>query len=111
MQEKDGNHLVPGLDYMADALKFPNQASSVSGESLQTCVAFRCPDGSQHIFCWSILAVSGWSLDSNGPVVDSSDLNLVFGSTETTHNKLFFSSPRQIHSRTFLGISPGLANV
>ncbi|GFU62875.1 hypothetical protein TNCV_3520121 [Trichonephila clavipes] len=33
------------------------------------------------------------SLAPNGPVADSRDLNLVFGHTEATHNKLFFSSP------------------
>ncbi|GFX08779.1 hypothetical protein TNCV_4227991 [Trichonephila clavipes] len=43
MPEKGGNHLVPGPDYMADALKLLNQAPRVSGESLQTCVAWRCP--------------------------------------------------------------------
>ncbi|GFW37495.1 hypothetical protein TNCV_861021 [Trichonephila clavipes] len=47
MQEKGGNRLVPGSDYMVDALKLPNQAPRVSGESLQTCVAWRCPDGTQ----------------------------------------------------------------
>ncbi|GFS95370.1 hypothetical protein TNCV_409571 [Trichonephila clavipes] len=62
MREKGGNRLVPGPDYMVDALKFPNQAPRVSGESLQMCVAWRCPDGTQHIFCWPILAISGQSL-------------------------------------------------
>ncbi|GFW67419.1 hypothetical protein TNCV_3390901 [Trichonephila clavipes] len=56
-------------------------------------MAWRCPDGTQHLFCWPILAVSGQSLASNGPVVNSRDLNLVFGHTEATHNKLFLSSP------------------
>ncbi|GFW06301.1 hypothetical protein TNCV_37751 [Trichonephila clavipes] len=78
---------------MVDALKLPNQAARVSSESLQTCVAWRCPDGIQHLFCWPILAVSGQSLVSNGPVVVSKDMNLVFGHTEATHNKLFRSSP------------------
>ncbi|GFT29648.1 hypothetical protein TNCV_4890801 [Trichonephila clavipes] len=78
---------------MVDALKLPHHASRVSGESLQTWVAWRCPDGTQHLFCWPILAVSGQSLASNGPVVDSRDLNLVFGHMEATHNKLFLSSP------------------
>ncbi|GFU25814.1 hypothetical protein TNCV_5103741 [Trichonephila clavipes] len=77
---------------MVDAVKLPNQAPRVSGESLQTCVAWRCPDGTQHLFCWPILAVSGQSLALNGPVVYSRDLNLVFGHTEATHNKFFFSS-------------------
>ncbi|GFW94163.1 hypothetical protein TNCV_1979031 [Trichonephila clavipes] len=44
MRNKGGNRLVPGLDYMVDALKLPNQAPKASGESLQTCVAWRCPD-------------------------------------------------------------------
>ncbi|GFU55010.1 hypothetical protein TNCV_425201 [Trichonephila clavipes] len=34
-----GTRLVPGTDYMVDALKLSNQAPGVSGESLQTCVA------------------------------------------------------------------------
>ncbi|GFY10305.1 hypothetical protein TNCV_2629841 [Trichonephila clavipes] len=93
MREKGVNRLVPGPEYMVDALKLSNQAPRVSGESLQTCVAWRCPDGTQHLFCWPILAVSGQSLASNDPVVDSRDLNLVFGPTEATHNKLFISSP------------------
>ncbi|GFX17409.1 hypothetical protein TNCV_1494231 [Trichonephila clavipes] len=51
MREKDGNRSVPSLDYMVDALKNPNQASRVSGESLQTCMAWRYSDGTQHLFC------------------------------------------------------------
>ncbi|GFV16922.1 hypothetical protein TNCV_4365221 [Trichonephila clavipes] len=93
MQEKGGNRLVPGLDHMVDALKLPNQVSRVSGESLQTWVAWRCPDGTQHLFCWPILGVSGQSLALNGPAVDSRYLNLSFGSTETTHSNCFLSSP------------------
>ncbi|GFX94303.1 hypothetical protein TNCV_4293481 [Trichonephila clavipes] len=89
---KWGNHLVSGTDYMVNALKLPDQAPRVFSESLQTCVAWRCPDGIQHLFCWHILIVSGQSLVSNGPVVDSRDMNLVFGHTEATHNKLFLSS-------------------
>ncbi|GFV54496.1 hypothetical protein TNCV_2282011 [Trichonephila clavipes] len=81
MREKGGNRLVPDPDYMVDALKLPNQAPRVYGESLQTCVAWRCPHGTQHLFCWSILAISDQSLASNGPVVDSID-NLVFRHTE-----------------------------
>ncbi|GFV52719.1 hypothetical protein TNCV_2873901 [Trichonephila clavipes] len=92
MQEKCGNHLVPGSDYMEDALKLPNQVLRVSGKSLQTCVAWRCPDGIQYLFCWPILSISGQSQASNGPIVDSRDLNLVSGHTEATHNKLFLSS-------------------
>ncbi|GFU05855.1 hypothetical protein TNCV_3394501 [Trichonephila clavipes] len=52
----------------------------------------RCPDGTQHFFYWPILAVSSQSLASNGQVVDSKDLNLMFDHTEATHNKLFLSS-------------------
>ncbi|GFV17303.1 hypothetical protein TNCV_1802051 [Trichonephila clavipes] len=87
MPEKGGNGLVPGPEYMVDALKLPNKASRGFGESLQKCVAWRCPDGTQHFFCWSILTVSGQSLASNGLVVDSRDLNLVFGHEEGTPNK------------------------
>ncbi|GFS69851.1 hypothetical protein TNCV_3101591 [Trichonephila clavipes] len=72
---------------MVDALKLPNQASRGSGESLQKCVTWRCPEGTQRLFCWPILAISGQSLASNGPVVDSRDLNLVFGHAEATPNK------------------------
>ncbi|GFX06922.1 hypothetical protein TNCV_1202371 [Trichonephila clavipes] len=60
-QEKGGNRLVPGSDYIVDALKFLNQAPRVSA--------------------------------SNGSVVDSRDLNLVFVHLEATHDKLFPSSP------------------
>ncbi|GFV80062.1 hypothetical protein TNCV_4654791 [Trichonephila clavipes] len=93
MREKGGNRLVPGPNYMVDTINLPNQAPRVSGETQQTCVAWRCPDGTQHFFCWPILAVSSQSLASNGPVVDIRDLNLVFGNTEAIHNKLFLSSP------------------
>ncbi|GFX70294.1 hypothetical protein TNCV_4617311 [Trichonephila clavipes] len=77
---------------MVDALKLPNQAPRVSGESLQTYVEWRCPDGTQHLFCWPILAVFGQSPASNGQVVGSRYLKLLFGHTEATHNKLFLSS-------------------
>ncbi|GFT47412.1 hypothetical protein TNCV_3749711 [Trichonephila clavipes] len=72
---------------MVDALKLPNQAPRGSGKSLQKCVAWRCPDGTQHLFCWPILAISGQSLASNSPVVDSRDLNLVSGHAEATPTK------------------------
>ncbi|GFT33825.1 hypothetical protein TNCV_4383311 [Trichonephila clavipes] len=84
MREKDDNRLVPGPDYMVDALKLPKQAPRVSGESLQTCVVWRYPDGIQHFFCWPILVVSSQSLSSNGPVVDSRDMNLVFSHTKAS---------------------------
>ncbi|GFT46930.1 hypothetical protein TNCV_1720441 [Trichonephila clavipes] len=87
MRENGGNRLVPGPDYMVDALKLPNQAPRGSGESLKKCVAWPCPDGTQLLFCWPILAISGQSLASNGPVVDSRDLNLMFGLAEATPNK------------------------
>ncbi|GFV15575.1 hypothetical protein TNCV_4836011 [Trichonephila clavipes] len=85
MRKKGGNYLVPGPDYMGDALKIPSQGSRVSSESLQTRVAWHCSDETQHVFCWPILAVSGQSLASNGPVIGSRD------PTEVTHNKLFLS--------------------
>ncbi|GFX05223.1 uncharacterized protein CG3556 [Trichonephila clavipes] len=87
------NHMVPCPDYMVDALKLSNQAPRVSGESLQTSMAWRCPDGTHHLFCWPILVISSPSLALNGPVVDSRALHLVFGPTEAAHNKLFLSSP------------------
>ncbi|GFV72928.1 hypothetical protein TNCV_1974751 [Trichonephila clavipes] len=51
-----------------------------------------CPDGTQQLFCWPIFPVSGQSIASNDPVVHSRDLNLEFGHTEETHNKLLLSS-------------------
>ncbi|GFS74474.1 hypothetical protein TNCV_458261 [Trichonephila clavipes] len=69
MREKGGNRLEPGPDYMVEALKLPKQTLRVFGESLQTCMAWCCPDGTQHLFCWPILAVSGQSLASNSPVL------------------------------------------
>ncbi|GFX14177.1 hypothetical protein TNCV_1766711 [Trichonephila clavipes] len=44
-------------------------------------------------FSQPCIANSGQSLASNGPVVLSRDLTLVFGHTEATHNKLFLSCP------------------
>ncbi|GFY19258.1 hypothetical protein TNCV_4226221 [Trichonephila clavipes] len=93
MQEKGSNCLVPGLDYMVDPLKLSNETPRVYGESLQKCVSWRCPSETQHLFFWPILALSGQSLASKGPVVDGRDFNLVFGHAEVTPNKRFFSSP------------------
>ncbi|GFS83878.1 hypothetical protein TNCV_2363171 [Trichonephila clavipes] len=93
MGEKGGNRLVAGPGCMVDALKLSNKAPRVFGESLQTCAAWRCPDGTQYLFCWKMLAVSCQSLASNGPVVDSRYLQLVFSPIEATHNKLLLSSP------------------
>ncbi|GFX04226.1 hypothetical protein TNCV_3973751 [Trichonephila clavipes] len=93
IREKGNNPLVLDPDYTVDALKLPNQALRVSGESLQMYVAWRCPNGTQQLFCWPILAISDQSLASNSPVFDSRDLNLVLGHTERTRNKLFLSSP------------------
>lgn len=87
MTKTDGNRLVPGPDYKVDASKPPNQAPGVSSESLQTCVAWRCPDGTQHLFCWPILAATGQSLASNGPIVDSTCPNLVFGHMEAANSR------------------------
>ncbi|GFX72649.1 hypothetical protein TNCV_4062451 [Trichonephila clavipes] len=50
MRGKGDNRLVPGPNYMVDALKLRNQAPRASGESLQKYVAWRCPDGTQHLF-------------------------------------------------------------
>ncbi|GFY34686.1 hypothetical protein TNCV_4701671 [Trichonephila clavipes] len=55
MREKGGNRLVPGPVYMVDALQLPNKAPRGSGESLQKCVVWCCPDGTQQLFCWPIL--------------------------------------------------------
>ncbi|GFX51247.1 hypothetical protein TNCV_2735981 [Trichonephila clavipes] len=78
---------------MVDVLKLPKQATRVSGELLQTCVAWSCPDETHHLFCWPIHAVHGQSLASNGLAVDSRDLNLLFGHREAIYNKGFISSP------------------
>ncbi|GFX71692.1 hypothetical protein TNCV_4131381 [Trichonephila clavipes] len=47
--------------------------------------------------CWNtpppLLAISDQSIASNGAVVDSRDLNLVFGNAKATPNKCFLSSP------------------
>ncbi|GFV48348.1 hypothetical protein TNCV_2479131 [Trichonephila clavipes] len=104
MREKGGNRLVPSLDYMMDALKFFNQAPRGFGEPLQNCVVWRCPNRTQQLFCWPILAVSGQSLASNGTVVDSRYLNLF-------RVWSYGSNSHQIHSSTFLDVSPGLATV
>ncbi|GFX10940.1 hypothetical protein TNCV_512001 [Trichonephila clavipes] len=98
MLEKGRNRLVPGPDYMEDALKLSNQVPRISSGvttyvcDLPLCVCV-CPDGTQHRFCFSILAVSVKSLASNGPIVDSRHLNLVLRPNEVPHNKLFLSSP------------------
>ncbi|GFV99843.1 hypothetical protein TNCV_5082031 [Trichonephila clavipes] len=68
VREKCINRLVPGLDYMVDVLKLLNQAPRVS-------------------------AVSGQSLALSGPVIDSRDLNLVFGYEEATPIERFLSTP------------------
>ncbi|GFU54136.1 hypothetical protein TNCV_3617981 [Trichonephila clavipes] len=83
---KGGNRLVRGTDYMLDALKPSNKAPRFSGESLQTYMAWCCPDGT-HLFCWPFLAVSSQSQVSNGPVIDSNYLNLVISPTEATNSK------------------------
>ncbi|GFV63547.1 hypothetical protein TNCV_4389121 [Trichonephila clavipes] len=54
-EKKGGNRLVSGPDYMVDALKLPNQAPRGYGELLQKSVFWRCPDGTQHLFCWPFL--------------------------------------------------------
>ncbi|GFT51773.1 hypothetical protein TNCV_4440701 [Trichonephila clavipes] len=72
MREKGGNLLVPDPNYTVDALKLSNQTPRDSGESLQMCVAWRCPERTQRHFCWPILSDSGQSLASNDPVFDSS---------------------------------------
>ncbi|GFS96173.1 hypothetical protein TNCV_1141441 [Trichonephila clavipes] len=77
---------------MLDALKLPYQASRGSCESLQKCVTWRCLVGTQHLLCWPILVLSGKSIASNCAVVDSRDLNLVFGNVEPTPNKYHLSS-------------------
>lgn len=55
MWERGDNLLVPGPEYLVNALNLPSQAPEVSGESLLTCVVLRCPRG-RHLFFWQILA-------------------------------------------------------
>ncbi|GFV19703.1 transposable element Tcb2 transposase [Trichonephila clavipes] len=76
-------------------------------------MAWRCPDGTQHLFCWPTLAISGQLLASDGPVVDSRDLNLVFGHAGATPNKLFLSNPTKyiVESSWMLVLNPGKHNV
>ncbi|GFW92384.1 hypothetical protein TNCV_4920131 [Trichonephila clavipes] len=96
MRYKGDNRLVPDSDYMVNELELSNQVSRVSSESLQTCVVWCCPDGTQHLFCWQILAVSCQSLASNSPDVNSRYRNSVFNPTEATHKKIIlFQSPLQ----------------
>ncbi|GFT54099.1 hypothetical protein TNCV_989551 [Trichonephila clavipes] len=66
--------------------------------SLQKRVAWRCPDGTQHLFC-SILAISGQSLASDGPDVGRREPKLVFGHVDSL--KMVRFQFHQIHSRTF----------
>ncbi|GFW91399.1 hypothetical protein TNCV_3375651 [Trichonephila clavipes] len=73
-------------------------------------VTWRCSDGTQPLIWWSMLAVSGQSLASNCPVVDSRDLILMLGHTEATHNKLFLSSPTK-YTVDLPGVSFGLAAI
>ncbi|GFS97096.1 hypothetical protein TNCV_184471 [Trichonephila clavipes] len=76
-----------GTDYMVDALKLLSKAPRDYGELLQKYMFWSCPDGTQHLFCWQILAIFGQYIASNGPVVDSRNLNLVIGHAEVTPNK------------------------
>ncbi|GFW91075.1 hypothetical protein TNCV_1759491 [Trichonephila clavipes] len=109
MRENGDNHLVQGPDCIVDALKLPNQAPKVSGESLQMFLVWCCSDGTQHLFCWPILNIPGQSLNTNCPVVNSRYLNLVFGHTEKSLNKFFLSSPTQYtveHSSSLVVVWP-----
>ncbi|GFT89127.1 hypothetical protein TNCV_3085241 [Trichonephila clavipes] len=90
--KKHGNFLVKSLDYIVNASKLPNQDSGVSDESLRTHVAWRCPDGIQHLSCCLMLVISGQTLVSTDPIVDSRVPNFVLGHMEATFNKWFLSS-------------------
>ncbi|GFV27716.1 hypothetical protein TNCV_4169381 [Trichonephila clavipes] len=70
-------------------------------QNYETCVAWQCPDETQLLSCWPILAVSGQPLASNGPAVDSRGQNLVFGYLEATRNKLFLSGHTKCTAKPF----------
>ena len=109
VQEKCSNSLMPGLGYMMDALKLPNQVPKVSGKSVQMCIAWCCPYGTLHVWCWPNLGVFGQLQALNILVVDSRDPNFMFGHMKATHNKLFHSSTIKCMAKSFLEINPGLA--
>ncbi|GFU22251.1 hypothetical protein TNCV_4855971 [Trichonephila clavipes] len=93
MREEGRNHLVPGPDFLVHALKLPNLASRVYGESLQKRVAWCCPGSPTPLLLANSDHFRSIVLASNGPVVDSRNQNLVFGHAEATPNKLFLSNP------------------
>ncbi|GIZ02780.1 hypothetical protein CEXT_19481 [Caerostris extrusa] len=57
-------------------IKTSQLSSGVSGESLWMCAAWYCPDGTQHLSYWPILAVSGQSLASNNLVIERSEFSV-----------------------------------
>ncbi|GFT70087.1 hypothetical protein TNCV_4690261 [Trichonephila clavipes] len=114
MREKGVNRLVPGSEYMVDALKPPNQVPRVSGESLQTCVAWRCPDGTLHLFCWpQFWPFQSHQTHSRTFLDVSPGLATVSAASPLFHHDRFrtilsyaihFSSPVTIHIRNVLSL-------
>ncbi|GFT49532.1 DUF1758 domain-containing protein [Trichonephila clavipes] len=54
MQEKVGNRLVPGPNYMVDALKLPNQAPRGSGESKQNPTKYSVESSRPLVLVWPL---------------------------------------------------------
>ncbi|GFX02716.1 hypothetical protein TNCV_2011601 [Trichonephila clavipes] len=91
MREKGGNRLVPGPDYMCGGWIKTFQLSSQN--LWRVSIDVRGLALSRWNTTPLLLANSGQSLASNGSVVDSRYLNLMFDPTKATHNKLFLSTP------------------
>lgn len=71
--------MMPRPDYMEDASKLLNLLEFLTSHCRRVW-----PDGTQHLSFWSILDVSGQSLASNCPIVNSRDPNLKFGHVNAT---------------------------
>ncbi|GFQ64933.1 hypothetical protein TNCT_81481 [Trichonephila clavata] len=84
-----GNRLVLGLCYMVD---FSIKLLEFLAISMDVCVTWRCPDGTQSFSLLPILAAFGELLASNGSIISSRNPNLIFFYMERTYNDLFLSS-------------------
>ncbi|GFR33805.1 hypothetical protein TNCT_303881 [Trichonephila clavata] len=84
-----GNRLVFGLYYM---VKFSIKLLEILAISMDVCVTWCCPDGTQSLSLLPILAAFGELLASNGSIVSSMNPNLIFVYMGRTYNDLFLSS-------------------